>query len=256
MRAILFASVLLFPFSAASAQGQAVDLQAQLGIHVNQYSLSASSLADAVLKVGKRFELPVGIEWVRDKGTMREVSLVWTDATVGSMIGSVIKRYPPYTFRVENGIVHVFRPDLIGDSHNFLNLKVPGSFAVRQETGGFADVQLRDVVQNTVSPRNLPPGAGEGGSYTSGNVPERPLTLALGGLTVREALDKLADASEHKMWVVTFADSSELTPTGFRRTETLWHPTPFPEHDQPMWDFLAWEQYQPRATPMPPPPPH
>lgn len=165
----------------------------------------------------------------------------------------MIKRYPPYTFRVENSVVHVFRPDLIDDSHNFLNLKVPGSFAVRQEAGGFANVKLREAVQNVVSPLKLPPGAGVGGDYATG-LEDRPPTLALGGLTVREALDKLADASEHKMWVATFADSSELTPTGFRRTETLWHPTPFPEHDQPMWDFLAWEQYQPRATPMPPHP--
>ena len=83
-----------------------------------------------------------------------------------------------------------------------------------------ANQQLRAVVQNIVSPRNLPPGAGEAGEYATG-IQEKPITLSLHGSTVREALEKLSEVSEYKMWVVTFSDSPALTPTGFRRTETL-----------------------------------
>lgn len=251
MRAILFALLLLFSAACVPAQGQTTSLQAKLDARVARYSLTAKDLADAILKIAKQFDLPVGIEWLKDKEALQGLSLAWKDATVGDIIGSVVKKYPPYRFQVEDGVLHVFRPDLLNDSHNFLNLKVPDSFEVRQTVGGFANVQLRDVVQNIVTPRNLPPGAGVGGDYATG-LEETPLTLSLRGLTVREALDKLVGASEHKMWLVTFSDTPALTPTGFRRTETLWHPAPFPDRDQPMWDFLAWKEYMPQSAPAAP----
>jgi hypothetical protein len=218
---------------------------------VSQYSLSADTLADALARTAKQFQLPVGLEWVKDKGTLRCLSRTWKDDTVGGVVRSIVKGYPAYAFRVERGVVHVYRQDLLSDSHNFLNLKVPDFFEVREEGGGFANQQLRYVMQNIVSPRNLPPDAGEGGDYATG-IDEKPLTLTVRGLTVRGALEKLAEASERKMWIVTFSDGPGLTPTGFRRTETLWHPTPFPDRDQPMWDFLAWEEYLPELIPASP----
>ena len=71
----------------------------------------------------------------------------------------------------------------------------------------------------------------------------------LRAVTATSFLTKRAEqacvVSEHNLWVVTFSDPIEFTPTGFRRTETLWHPKPFPNTQQPMWDFLAWTEYQP-----------
>jgi hypothetical protein len=221
-------------------------LQANLDTRVTEFSLSASDLADAILRIGKHFELPVGVEWTRDRQTARSFIFTWRDATVGEMIGSVVKNYPGYSFQARQGVVRVFRQDLLDDKRNFLNLPVPEYFDTRNEISGLTNQRLRSVVQNIVSPRNLPPGAGEGGSYTSGIVTEKPLTITLRGAIVREALDKLVEASEHKAWVVTFSDTRELTSTGFLRTETRWHPGPFPDTDQPMWEFLAWEESSPQ----------
>jgi hypothetical protein len=255
MRAVLLLSLLLTQIVSAAAQTSTGELEGRLDARVPQYTVRAKGLADAILRIAKQFELPVGIEWLKDNESLRGLDLTWKGATVREILSSVVERYPPYSYRVEGGIVHVFRPDLLDDSLNFLNLRVPESFEVRQELGGFANVMLRMTVQDIVSPRNLPPGAGWGGSYTSGNVPEKPLTLTLRGLTIREALERLAEASEHKIWVVTFSGGADLTPTGFRRTETLWHPTPFPDRDQPMWDFLAWREYMPEPAPAAPSPP-
>ncbi len=247
MRAAFLLSLLFFTTQGLPAQPESAELRARLDAHVTQYSLSARGLADAVAKTSKQFEFPIGIEWVKDKDALQGLSRTWNNQTVRQILRSVVRAYPGYAFRPEDGVVHVFRQDLLNDSHNFLNLKVPDFFEVRQEPAGFANVQLRNVVQNIVSPRNLPPGAGEGGSYTSGSVPEKPLNLTLRGATIREALQKLAAISEHNIWVVTFSDTSELTPTGFRRTETLWHPAPFRNTEQPMWDFLAWGEYSPES---------
>ena len=241
---ILLAALLLAPISAA-AQSEDTALEAKLAAKVAEYNLSANGLADALAKTAKRFQLPIGIEWVRDKEALRGLSLTWRDETVENIISTVVKKHPGYRYKAEHGVVHVFRTNLINDPHNFLDLKVPDFFEVREEIGGVANQQLQHVIQDRVSARKLPPGAGYGGSYASG-LEQRPLSLSLRGATVREALDKLVSASEHKMWIVTFSDSPELTPTGFRRTETLWHPAPFPDRDQPMWDFLGWEEYPPK----------
>lgn len=246
MRDLFLLAVMLFTSARMPAQPESTELRAKLDARVAQYSLSAAGLADALARTSKQFQIPMGIEWVKDKDTLRSFSRTWRDETVRQVLRSILEAYPGYDFQVENDVVHVFRQDLLNDSHNFLNLKVPDFFEVRQEPAGFANVQLRSVMQNIVSPRNLPPGAGEGGSYATG-IHEKSIILDLRGSTVREALEKLAAVSEHNIWVVTFSDSPVLTPTGFRRTETLWHPAPFPNTEQPMWDFLAWVEYRPDA---------
>jgi hypothetical protein len=248
MRAVLFLSLLLIRPTDVLAQTNTGELEAKLNARVPQYTLKAKGVADAILEIAKRFELPVGIEWLKDAEALQGLDLTWRDATIRDIIGSVAKKYPPYGFRVEDGVVHVFRPDLLSDNHNFLNLRVPDSFEARQEVGGLNNQRLRALAQAIGSPRNVPPGAGEAFEYATG-LEEKPLTLRLRGLTIREALEKLAEVSERKMWVVTFSAGAGLTPTGFHRTETLWHPTPFPDGDQPVWDFLAWQGYMPQPAP-------
>lgn len=247
MCAVLLSAALFLLPTGAPARTQVEELQARLSTRVSQYGLSAEGLADALARVSVQFRLPMGIEWIRDSATLAAFSRTWKDKTVRDVLGSIIARYPGYSFRVEEGVVHVFPQDFVADKRNFLNLKVPDSFHVRQEVGGLANQRLRGIVQNIVSPRNLPPRAGEGGEYSTG-IDETPLTLRLEGLSIRDALDSLVVSSEHKIWVVTFSESPALTPTGFRRTETLWHPTPFPNSDQPMWDFIAWKDYAPKSA--------
>lgn len=243
MRTACLFSLLFITTAGFNAQHEDAELKAKLDSRVTQYNLSATGLADALMKASKQFELPVGIEWVKDKAALVGLNRTWAEETVGQILRSIVEAYPGYSFQVEDGVVHVFRLDLLGDSANFLNLRVPDFFEVRQEPAGVANVNLRGVIQNIVSPRNLPPNAGEGGSYTSGSVTEKLITLSLRGLTVREALEEMVAVSERNVWIVTFSDTPELTPTGFRRTETLWHPTPFANTQQPMWDFLAWKEY-------------
>jgi hypothetical protein len=67
MSAIVFLSLLLFSPARVAAQTQATQLQAKLNARVTQYALSANGLADAILRIAKQFELPVGVEWLKDK---------------------------------------------------------------------------------------------------------------------------------------------------------------------------------------------
>jgi hypothetical protein len=244
---VLFLSLLFLSMPGTRPHGEPPDLQARLDTKVAQYSLSANGLADALLRTSGHFKIPMGIEWVRDKETSQNLSRSWNDQTPREILQSILKQYPGYVFRIEEGVIHVFREDLIKDSRNFLCLKIPDSFDARQKPAGLINTQLRAVVQGIVSPRDFPPTSGEGGSYATG-IREQPLSLTLQGLTVREGLEKLAAASEHQVWIVTFADTVDLTPTGFLRTETLWHAKAFPNSQQPMWDFLLWSEPIPQTS--------
>jgi hypothetical protein len=78
------------------------------------------------------------------------------------------KELPGYDFQVGDGVAHVFRPDLVNAGVSFLNLGSSlNSSGCSKNVGGFASVELQDVMQNIIPPRNLPLGAGEGGSYTT-----------------------------------------------------------------------------------------
>jgi len=62
---------------------------------------------------------------------------------------------------------------------------------------------------------------------------------------VEDVLDALAVASARKIWIVTFSDDPTLTPTGFRRSLTLWNNFPIPDNEQPIWDMLHWRDVIP-----------
>ena len=240
MHTILVLAMLCFTPLHSSSRAATAELTLKLNTTVNQYHLKALGLADAFTKIADQFRLPMGIEWVKDKGTVRGLNLAWKDETLTRILSAVIKQYPGYAFEIEGGVVHVFRQDLVNNEHNFLNRKVPDWLEARQEVGGIINQRLQEAAQNIVAPHTLPPGAGEGFEYATG-VSEKPLTVRLRGKTIREALVELAGKSEHKIWIVTFTASSTLTPTGFLRTETLWHPSPLPDSEQPMWDLLTWK---------------
>lgn len=229
----------LFSAAGAPAQPRATKLHARLQARVAKYTLSATNLADALVKTSGRFRVPMGIEWVRDKQTARGVNRTWNSRTVLQILRSIVDEYPGYELRLDNGVVHVFRGGLPEDRSNFLNLKVPDSFTVRHEAVGPANERLLSVVRSIVSPPKPAGARGEGFEYATG-IAEKPLTLPLRGATVREALEKFAASSEREIWIVTFSSPRELTPAGFRRAETLWRRGPVPDAQQPIWDLLAW----------------
>lgn len=243
MRTTVLIALILLAAPRVYAGSENDSLRVRLRRSVAGYALSADSLASAVAGLSIHFHIPMGVEWIRGKESLKRVHLSWKTATVAAIVSDVVRTYPGYEWRVEDGVVHVFRRDFVDSRHNFLNLRVPANFQVRSEAGGLIKAELQQTVQDIVSPHKLPPGAGVGGSYATG-VSEKPLTVTLVGLTLRQAMDRLVARSEHKIWIVTFSPSVALTPTGFRLTETLWHPTPFVASEQPTWDFFTWSQYR------------
>lgn len=180
----------------------------------------------------------MGIEWTEDSDTERKVSRSWNNTEAQQAVRDLVVAQPRYKFDVANGVVHVFPRRAKANGKNFVNLKLR-TFIVSGQMPEIASRQLRNLVKSTVSPPpSVPRVTPAGGSIYSqaGEVGERDINIDLHNVTVRDALDKIAPASDWKIWVVTFTDEP-LTPTGFRRTRTLWIKT-IAYNEQPVWDSL------------------
>jgi hypothetical protein len=231
---LLFAWQFLQPCNTYSQASN--DMSANLSIKVHDYRVAEDNFLEALCQVSADFKIPMGIVWVNVTAARRKLSLSWSDSTVQEIIEAITQTQPAYHVEVDNGIVHVFSDEIV-PSQNFLFLEIP-RFEVRNQAIEMASVNLRQLVKLTVSPPE-PIWGGTGGSVF-GNTDEPKLNLQLSNATVERILDTLAIASASNIWIVTFSNGLVLTPTGFRRTESLWSNSPIAENEQPVWDRVRW----------------
>lgn len=241
MLRLLFALSICFVSITGYTQKVATGFSEKLDRSADGYELSAASLPDAIISASAHFQVPVGIEWTPSARTLSPFHQSWKNKTVNEVFHDIVSAYPDYAVKTDNGRVHVYSRGFERDPSNFLNIKIPDSFAIRHETIALANADLLTLIQSVVSPHPARAGGGIGSSIASGNLHEQPLDLVTRGLTVRDALDKLVGISERKVWVATFENSAALTSTGFHRTETLWHLSPSVNRDEPVWDLLEWD---------------
>lgn len=251
IRAVFFAlgCLLVVNIRASAANtvlGGGDELREQLRRKVKHYSLQQPSFVASLASLASEFGLPMGIEWVQSPEVSAPVKLSWNEATVGEMIAGIVDTQPGYAFEVSNGIVHVFRKDLIHNSSNFLEIKLEG-FAASNELPGIVSRRLRATIKRVVAPppASILPG-GEAGSYGTG-VGEVPMTFKLNNIRVREVLNHIATSSVFRIWVVTFK-SNGLTRTRYFRSASLWNPSLAPE-DQPVWDLMVWGHFPSKLVP-------
>lgn len=222
----------------AAAEQSAPSLDVKLHTRLETYTLDADNFFDALMKIAKEFQIPMGIQWSEAEDTMKKVSLSCANVDTEQILWKLVDSHPGYTFDMSKGVIHVFPKWTRGSRRDFVNLKIQ-DFVVRDQIPGLANRYLRDLVKLTVSPPPPPSGKPNGsGSSMGAEVGERNISLHLQNVIVRDALDAIALASTWKVWVVTFTDDP-LTPTGFRPTRTIWISN-FPPNEQPVWDSLHW----------------
>jgi hypothetical protein len=210
------------------------DHRTRLDTPVENYTVSETNRARALIQVASRFQIPMGIEWI-EPAAPEGVNLSWTGVTVRKIIESVVRGRPGYAATFEGRMVHVFYEGARADKANFLNMTLHG-FKVQDEHVGVALYDLHQVVVHRVSPQNeccvfhqimLEPN-------------DHLISLEFHNPTVREVLDQLTLASGSKIWAVTFREGPGLTPTGSRRTRSLWNDHLISDNDQPVWDRFPW----------------
>jgi len=201
---------------------------------VQDYRVSESNFARALMLIASQYDIYMGIEWIEPVGD-QPVDISGKSATVRQIIESIVKSRPGYIIRVINGRVHISYQGAELDRKNFLNLRLP-SFKIQQKHIAVALFDLTHSVMRDVSPENqccvfreimLEPN-------------DHLISEEFQDSTVRDILDDLTFQSDSKVWVVTFPLRAGTTPTGYRRTCSLWNNYPIPDNDQPIWDRFRW----------------
>jgi len=232
---------------AASGSQRPEDLDAKLRTGVHSYQLQANNFVEALTRVASDFQIPIGIEWVNTPAARARLTLSWKDATVRDVLQAIVKTQPGFKMLVGTSVVHVSSPDLVPDRENPLRLNI-NAFEVHNVPVEFASRELHNVVKRTISPPRPQQGAGGVAGSGFSNIDDPKISAHVKNASVEDALDALARSSVRKIWIVTFSDSPSLTPTGFRRTLTLWNDLPIPDDDQPVWDLLHWGDAIPTAV--------
>jgi hypothetical protein len=199
------------------------------------------TFVEALGQVAHVFGVPMGISWIRTASSQKKRSIEYKNATVLEIIESIASSEPNYEVVVSNGVVHVATKE-IPLGQNFLYLKIP-EFSAKGIANG-AKVGLWMQLNQRISPD---PRRGYGGSILS-STSETKLDLTFTNATVEEILDSIAVASDYKVWVVTFEDNLNSTPSGFRRSESLLSKSATPDEGQPEWDIFPWGFWPPLAS--------
>ncbi len=245
LHVLLMFAVSPFPLRAAAATSTH-PTQAKLEAKVSFYSLEEQDFAHGLFSFASKFQLPMGIEWVRSAETTKKISLSWKDKSVQQMLEMVVSRQAGYKFDIgEDGVVHVFPAAMHLSSQDFLNLRID-RFEVQNEIVELANHRLHDLVSAKLSPRRPQSHSPAGTGYSQGaQVGDPEFSLALTQVPVREVLDRLALASDRKIWVVTFVAGAYVKQTGYLRTITLWNNAHIPDAEQPIWNMLRWNDRLP-----------
>jgi hypothetical protein len=201
----------------------------KLDTRVPHYSVDSSNFPAALIHVSNDFHIPMGIVWVDSKSERSESPLSWNDATVREIIEGVAKSRKGYEVQMKNGIVHISPSTLIPSRQNFLKLKIP-SFETHDTYIEVASWKLHELLDPHKGNQQVSIG-GAGDSRVSVQIKDS---------LVEDILDALAEASNRKIWVVTFVNDDGVTSRGFRRTVSLWSKKPGPDEGQPAWDWLRW----------------
>jgi len=218
------------------------ELHAKLISRVDNYELDAGSFVEALDRVAKEFQIPMGIEWIMTPAAETRVSMSWKDVSVLEIIESIIKTQTGYAVSFTNGAVQVSCSSLIRQSQNPGFVKI-NTFNVERTSLGWTSKLLRDQVKLVVSPLKAtePDGKphGSGSSFIS-STNEPMVSIALHNVAAQDILDKMVADSGGYIWILTFSEDKTLTPTGFRRTKRLWNNFPVPDGEQPQWDLFRW----------------
>lgn len=239
------ALLLLIPLNPAMASNlpqlpRQEDLNAKLRMSVHNYEIRANNILEALTRVGSEFQIPMGIAWVSSPSTQANVKLSWENATVGEVLQGIANTKPSLRMIIGHSIVHFLGSDLPPATENPLRIEIK-MFDVKNEPVEFASRRLRGLAKLKVSPTkpDQRTGGGVAGSLFT-NLDEPKISLQLRDVSLEDCLDVLATSSARKIWVVTFSPDRRLTPTGFRRTLTLWNDFPVGDNEQPIWDLLHW----------------
>src|SRR5260370_19533803 len=177
------------PRSTVSDKSQ--EIQTKLDSRITDHTLEADGFVRAIIGLASKFDLHIGVEWVRSPETLKKVSLSWKNAAVRQMLDAVVKSQPGYQLEINDGVAHIFPTSINSNGQDFLNLKIE-RFEVRNQVVEIESHKLHDLVRLKVSPPHSSSQRPAGIGYSQGaNVGHPEFSLSLKVVIVRPSLHSL-----------------------------------------------------------------
>jgi len=175
-------------------------LEEKLGT-VTDFVPKAIAPSDQLVEVARRFNIPMGIEWVERSGTAPlDQTLRSGKRAVRELIEEIASLSPGYRVEVENGLVHIYSPEAL-HPFNPLNIRLK-SYTVKDEDLFAAEHGLRLAIRFTLEPPKYRFGYAGGYGSPANHVFQFPkFTLSETNITVREVLNAIALAQGNALWI-------------------------------------------------------
>jgi hypothetical protein len=196
--------LLLWASCGAPVRGARTDsLEEKLGT-ITDYVPKALAPVDQLVEVARRFNIPMGIEWVeRASIAPPEQTLPSGKRSVRNLIEEIARVSPEHRVVVDDGLVRIY--SLTGSVHpfNFLNIRLK-SYIVKEADIFAAENELRWAIRFTLEPKKYLHGYNGGYGHGANDILQIPkLTLSESNVTIREVLNRIALAHGNALWVAT-----------------------------------------------------
>jgi hypothetical protein len=196
-RCLILVSLLASAGIAIQAQSQG----SRLDLKVEVFDSDQSSSLDQLIELGKRFHIPMGIEWSYKANEKVAAPIHLVDVAVSEIVKQILKQQPGYDFEERWGIVHIYDRSLLIDKANFLNLRLP-EFRVTDENLFGVTFNLRVSIKQMLHPT---PGYGGGHGYGPGRADGFDvLKVSIKGkdISVREVLSQAVVKQDNALWLL------------------------------------------------------
>jgi len=203
MTVCIVSGLLLWASCGAIARSvHAQSLDEKLGA-VTDYVPKAIAPLDQLVEVARRFNIPMGIEWVERAGTAPvDQTLRSGKRSVRELIQEIASLSPGYRLEVDNGLVRIYSPEAL-HPFNFLNIRLK-NYSVKDEDLFAAEHALRLAIRFTLEPAKYRYGYAGGYGHPANHVFQFPkFTLSESNVTVREVLNAIALAQGNALWIIT-----------------------------------------------------
>lgn len=168
---------------------------------VERFSTSGRTLADSVIELAYKHQVPMAIEYADREATTRPLNLEFHNKSFRGIVEAIVKEDPQYRVSFSNGIVDIFSPMAREDSSNLLN-RIMKDFSVTEMETRLADSQLFcALVQSARS-------GGCTESLAIGQWDPLRITLHMHNARVYEILNAIVAQNGRAIWTVT---ASKLT---------------------------------------------
>jgi hypothetical protein len=196
----------------STSEVRASDQTDPLSQPIRAVSIKGETIAFALDLLTSEYRIPIGIELTDEKlGPRRKINLELPQTTLKEFLDAVVAKDPKYTWKLEGGVIHVWpvtdRDVLIA---TLLDTKIshfgvadgPTRYRIHYDILNLPEIQTKLIVADVAPMIFL--------NFASMDKLEKDVVFEESDLTLRELLDRLAQKTKIRRWVIRrWGDNNE-----------------------------------------------